>query len=308
MAADYTATALLAEIRRRGRIPTDDPSYTNANLLLEADTQIREVFVPLIMKSRVDYYLRYEDQTLVTNQQAYPIPSRAVASTLRQVLWIDSTGRELELMPDVATAVPSHATTSGPPYGYVIRDDEVVLLPKPNAALGTLRIWYEYRPASLVTSGFFTVASVAGGNVTLTTSVTWTADSRYDFVKAKQPFALLAVDADPTGTGTNTVVPFGTSPSSRIAAGDYMCLPGESPVPQLPGELFSPLALAVAAEVLAQYSPEESLIKRNQLGQVLGDWQASLSPRQRGRQIKQINQNSAIRRGSTSRRSSNWEP
>ena len=307
MAADYTAAGLLAEIRRRGRVPADDPDYTDANLLLEADAQLNEVFVPLILRTRADYYMRYEDQTLVANQQAYSIPYRSSASLIRQVIWIDSASCESELQPVPPTDAAQWATTTGTPVYYAIRDDQIIVMPAPNAAVGTLRVWYEYRPAKIVSSGYFTVQSVSSTDVVLTASVTWTAASRYDFIKGKPPFALLSVDADPTGTGTSATVPF-ASIASRIEAGDYMCLPGESPVPQLPAELQSALALAVVAEVLLQYSPDESVIRISQLEKVLSEWGSVLAPRQRGRSIKVVNRNSAMRRSRTSRRSSNLGP
>ncbi len=307
MALDYTTVGLLSEIRRRARLDNADADFTDAALLAEADTQLSEVFVPLIMRTRSDYYLRHEDQTLVTDQQTYAIPYRAVASAVRQVCWIDSTGSETELQPVPPTETSQWATLSGTPVYYAVRDDELVILPKPNAAIGTLRVWYEYRPAKLVGSGYFTVTAVTDADVTVNGSVTWTAASRFDFIKAKPPFTLLQADAAPTGADTDTVVPFADL-GDRVSVGDYLCLPGESPVPQIPAELVSALALAVVAEVLLQYSPDESVIRISQLEKVLSEWGGILAPRHRGRSIKVVNRSSAMRRSRTSRRSSNLGP
>jgi hypothetical protein len=295
---DYTAAGLLAEIRRRARIPDTDPDFTDINLLKEADSQTLETFVPLIQAARSDYYMRYEDLAIVAGQVRYPLPSRSVASRVRQILWVDGAGIEWELNPHLTTDQVRWSGMSGTPEAYAIRDDELIIYPMPGAPEGAIRVWYEYRPARLVTTGFFTVESVAPGTVTLTAPVTWTNASTYDFVKATPPFVTLGVDADPTGTGALAVVPFpAASIPLRLSAGDYMCLPGETPVPQIPAELQSALALAVATEIISQYAPEQSVLLYQKLGKVLEDQKAMLAPRSRGRSIKVVNRNSFFRRG-----------
>lgn len=305
---DYTTVGLLAEIRRRGRVPTLASDFSDSELLLIADTCMRETFVPLIMRCRADYYLRSADQTLVANQQNYPVPTRAVLNSVRKVEWIDTSGSEMELFPKAVTEASAYSDPGTPLY-YGIQDDIIVLMPAPNAALGTLRVHYEYRPAKLVSSGYFTVDSTTSTTVTLTESVTYTAASRYDFIKKDAPFALLGIEADPTGTGTGTTLTFPAADvPSRLAAGDFMCLPGETPVAQIPAELHSTLALASAIECMWEYSPDEAALQDQRLQRSLQQWEGLLAPRMRGRQPKQVNRNSAIRRRGAWRRSTNLEP
>lgn len=306
---DFTTVGLLSEIRRRGRIPSLASDFSDSELLLIADTCMRETFVPLLMRCRSDFYLRSDDQTLVADQATYPVPTRAVLNSIRKIEWIDSSGSEVELFPMPATDVSLYSGQAGTPMYYAVRDDLLVLAPTPNAALGTLRVWYEYRPSKLVSSGYFVVSSVSSPNIVLTSSVTWTAASRYDFVKADAPFSLLGIDADPTGTGTSSTIVFpAASIPTRLEADDFMCLPGETPVPQLPAELHSSLALAAAVECMWEFSPDEAALQDQRLQRALQQWENLLAPRTRGRQPKQINRNSAIRRRGTFRRSSNMEP
>ena len=304
MGHDYTATALLAEIRRRSRIPSDDADFSDTNLLREVDSQLLETFVPLVQSMRGDHYVRYEDQTIVSGQAEYPIPSRSIGSRIRQVVWIDSADDEFELYPNPFTNEIIWQDT-GEPCEYAVRDDLIVLLPTPSAAHGTLRIWYEYRPSKVVSSGYFVVDSVTSTTVTLTASVTWDADSRYDFVKATPPFTLLGVNADPSSTGSGTTLTFPAADiPSRLAAGDYMCLQDETPVPQLPAELHPALALAVAAEAVSQYDPAHGSQLSQKLGVALAGARSLLAPRARGRAEKMVNRNSSLRQNSYVRRSS----
>jgi len=301
---DFTTTGLLAEIRRRARIPDTDPDFTDANLLKEADSQLLETFVPLIQAARADFYMRSEDQVIVAGQTRYPLPSRAAGARLRQVLWLDSSGMERELNPHVATDQVRWSGMVGTPEAYAIRDDELLLFPVPGNASGSLRIHYEYRPGRLVSAGFFLVSAVAPGAVTLTAPVTWSPSTSFDFIKATPPFTLLGAGVDPNGSGTNMVLTFPQAMiPPRLAPGDYMTPFGESPVPQIPAELQSALALAVAAEVVSQYAPEQSVMLYQKLGKVLEGQTAMLAPRTRGKSIKVINRNSLLRRH-TYRRSS----
>jgi hypothetical protein len=296
---DFTTVGLLAEIRRRARIPDADPDFTDINLLREADSQTLEMFVPLIQAARADFYMRFEDLPLVAGRSRYPIPARAIGSRVRQIMWVDSAGTEWELYPHTSSDQVRWSGMSGTPEAYAIRDDELLILPTASAADGAIRVYYEYRPARLVSSGYFTVTAVAVSSVTLSAPVTWTTASAYDFIKATPPFATIGVEVKPTGSGSNVLVPFpSASIPPRLAVGDYMCLPGESPVPQIPAELQSALALAVSAEVISQYAPEQSVLLYGKLDKVLEGQKAMLAPRSRGRSQKVVNRNSFLRRGS----------
>ena len=308
----WTTTELLADIRRRARLSTTDPDHTDANLLLDADSVMDEVIVPLVLIARSDYYTRHEDQSIVAEQQTYPIPSRAVASVPRQVFWVDGSGTYRELA-YLTLADSLGFNDSGEPEAYTIRDNEVWLLPTPSTASGSLRIAYEYQPGKLVLpSACAVVEGVDRTTGTLDCTdvpTTWTNATILDIVKGTSPFVLLAADLDPTTvtTGASGSVDFVATDlpdASRLpssATGDYICPAGYSCIPQIPADLHSLLALGVAVEVLDQVGDPLANLMRQKLGQALTAAQRKLSPRVKGSPQKIVSRNSPLRRGRRAR-------
>lgn len=258
----YTTTELLAEIRRRAKISDSDPDYTTANLLLEADAQLNELIVPVILAARSDYYVRTEDQAITADVSAYPIPSRAVASVPRQVYVVDSASESREI-PFVTLAERHLFPASGEPVAYTVVDDTVVLLPTPSRTVDTLRIAYEYQPNALIAASSCAITEDYDGALGTfsCTSVptTWTNSTILDIVSGTSPFSVLGVALDPTTvvTGASGTVDFVLAQvPSRITEGDYpfyLCPTGYTCVPQLPADMHSMLALAVVCEILDQH-------------------------------------------------------
>lgn len=306
--ATWTNTELLAAIRRRARLSSSDPDYTDANLLLDADQQLDETLVPLILGARSDYYATTADQAITASQAAYPIPSRAVASVVRQVHVVNSAGelREIEFLP----LGDRHLfPTSGEPRAYTVLDDEVILLPTPSTTTGTLRITYEYQPGLLVAStavALVTAIDTGTGDVTgANVPAAWTTSDTFDFVKGTSPYKLLAagLTASSVTTGASGDITFtvGDLPS-RLAVGDYVCLTGEAPMPMIPADLHGTLAMAVAAEVLDQMGDPMAAAMRAKLGQALAAARRKLSPRVKGSPQPIVSRNSALR----TRRGRRW--
>lgn len=313
MALSYTSTELLASIREQGRIPDESPDATDAKLLLMANRQMEQVFVPLVRKARAEWYQAYEDQTIVAGTSEYRIPSRATTSSVRTVLWIDSSGVHRELAPVPLTDRHLYPPTRGVPAVYTIVDDSVALLPTPSSALGTLRIVFERRPGQIVpVSQSAVVATVVSATTPYSYTLTSVgADlvtpigSLVDFQDPKAPFSLRVMGMTLTGLG-NT----GTGAGRTIRVGDYFTVAETNVIPCLPPELHSLLALATAAEWLLPIDPQMSSVLSARLAQGLSDLGTLLSPRQQGRQQKLKSTSSRLRRGGRRGRNflSGWHP
>lgn len=313
MAEEWTTTELLTAIRAKGRLAADDPDATNSALLSLADDQMKTRFVPAIRAARADWYSAFEDTALVAGQDAYRIPHRAASSSVRTVLWYDSSGRRFECYPVSMSDQHAYSTRSGRPQWYAIEDDRVRLIPKPASALGTLRIYYERRPATLIeTSGALQVAGELSDATTLVVSAGAVNPSGIlaegdlaDLVKKDPPFSACFIGREITDIS----LVFGAYliffeydsatmqlPTSDSVATDWLCPAGESPIPQIPPELHPLLALVTAAEYLQPIDPEA-------YDTLMGDFSARfeqaiklLSPRQQGRQQK-MRGGSTLRRG-----------
>jgi hypothetical protein len=304
----WTTTELLADIRRRARLSTTDPDHTDANLLLDADGQMDELIVPLVLGANSDFYVRTEDQPITVGQALYPVPSRAVANVPRQVFVVDSSGQAVEL-PHVPMNDRYNYPPTGSPCAYTMQDDCVLLLPTPESTADTLRIAYEYQPGKLVlpsACGLTIDVAVATGIVECAlVPTTWTGATLLDIVRGTSPFSLLAENLNPAAvtTGALGFVTFAVAdlpPAQRFANesfGDYLCPTGTTCLPQIPADLHSVLALAVAVEVLDQVGDPLAQGMRGKLELAVRRAAGKLQPRVKGAPHKIVSRNSYLRRG-----------
>lgn len=316
MSEAWTTAELIVDVRRQGGLSDDDPDSSDAEILTALNRAQKTIFVPAIRKVRAEYYVTHAEQTLVADQGEYRIPNRAATNSVRQVFFVDSSGRFNELTP-VSLGDIIRYPTPGRPVRYAVKDDRLVLLPAPSSALGTLRILFERRPSTLIsTSGIQTVVTagvstgqgntVSGVDYLLTTSGLESAlgGSILDIVRAKPPFSLSIRDGLGTfasivilGPPTDFLVFTSGSWDNLPDTGDYLCPAGETCIPQLPVELHPMLALAAAVKLTRPQDIELARELQVELDMDLPRVLASLAPRQQGKQQKLRSDKSYLRRG-----------
>lgn len=297
MAQTWDTDELLEQIRDDARLADDDPEATDAILLRRATRILQDSYAPAVRKVRSDYYIAYKDIALTEGRAAYPIPRRALTSSVRLVRAVDSSNRELELMPAPLEDV-SHvrAGYTGRPLAYAIADDRIVVTPTPNNSTYTLRIAFEYRPSELV-------VPVAGTNVTTVSSSSYsggthtivaaaalfTDNSVIDVVRKDAPFSSPVLDATIDVTGASIAV---SSYSGLLdinlglVAGDWICSAGETPIPQIPAELHPCLAMHTAAEFLVAIDPAGAQQLKLNADEKMARALGAMAPRKQGQQMK----------------------
>jgi hypothetical protein len=271
VAYDTTST-LIPAIKRRAMLPTTQSTYQTADFLAVLNSELQATLVPLLMSVREEYFVADSDTAMVVGQSAYDIPSAAVGGDLRQVLAVsaqDGSTRPLaRFEPEQVTGLP---TGNGTPYGFVVKDEQVVLYPPPQNTLENLRLSYHRRPNTLVdASACGVVTATTSSTITFTgsPSIPNSGGTPFDVVKASPQFKAISLTVGGNSGGVITVS--GTVPSS-VAIGDYVCVSGQSPVPQIPAELH-PLLVLRAVCVIAQGLGD---------GQLLQMAQAELTEKQR---------------------------
>jgi hypothetical protein len=253
MAFSFTADDLITSIKKRGRVPTSQTTFTNANLLTLADQELEVGLLPQIMKNREDYYLHETDIDVVSGKSQYRIPKRAIGGKVKSVCLVESNGDENPLEKiDYENRI--YYTNAANPVFY-IKNNSIVIVPEPDTTLAaqTLRVSYFIRPSSLVLeSSAATITAINTNTNEVTVSAvpsTITASTPIDFVRSDGGFECLDIDVTPTGL-TSTTFTFSSLPTD-LEVGDYICLAGETPIPQIPAELHTVLALRVTVTVLA---------------------------------------------------------
>lgn len=216
---DYTSTALIHRVKR---ISGNAPGLSTSDYLEYINSEVRSVFVPLMMSLDKTFFQESVDVTISSSGTL--IPSRAIGSTVLDVAWVDS-GDTSEL-PYVERLGPSSRSP-----GWYLKRNRVMYV----NVTGTARISYNVMPSELVEVSRCGVVSVSGTTYYTVTSVpsVIVTGSVCDVVQGKPQFDALAKDKTVSNVaGTN--IYFSALPSSDVVAGDYVCLAGESPVLQVP--------------------------------------------------------------------------
>lgn len=250
MATDYTTTGLLESLRNRGMLPDNAGEALDDSDLLDILTdELQTSIVELLIDTNEEYLVTHEDISVTANTAAYDIPERAVGAVVRNVAWLEGSDTYTPL----ARIEPENEFEPGQ-EGFKFEGDQLVLVPTPTES-GTLRVSYFRRPNDLVaTTRVGTVSSVAGDVITLTAaypsvfSLTSSTGQKYDLINGSGNFGSLEDGLTCTALSGSTVTLTGVP--TTLAKGDYVCLKGESPVPQMPVELRKVLIAKAAARAL----------------------------------------------------------
>lgn len=255
MAQDWTTTALLTSVKRRTMLASANETLSDTDILQIATEEMQTEIMDVLMSVREEYAVQIHDISLQAGVSTYALPPRAVGETLRNVQILSNT----DYLPlDRIEPERRHEYTSAQnePLGYMLQDDSVVIVPTPKSS-GTLRLSIHRRPNALVpVASTARVATISGPRTTISDTTVPTAliptasNVPVDVVDGTPGFRTLAQDfATTTGTNSAQIVLTSALPAS-VAAGDYVCLAGESCVPQIPAELHPLLYQRTAGKVL----------------------------------------------------------
>lgn len=277
MGFDYTTTNLIADISRKCFIPTSQVTFSIPDLLAMADEELQIGVVPLVMRTREEYFVAYKDTTITGTENGFDLPPRAIGGVLREVTIIQN--------PDSADTpnerkIPQLAAEDAPYnnnfnnflglQSFYLRNNQVILSPNASAFGGgiLLRQYYFLRPNKLVqvnqTSQIVSITNnVATVNVIPAGFGSGLFQISSDVVKSIPGFGLLAMDETVTCNTTDLTITFtnnlSTYGSNGIQVGDYICLAGETPIPQIPVELHTLLAQRTAVKILESLGDEKNL-------------------------------------------------
>jgi len=257
MATEYEAAYHIEQARLRGGIPQTDSRFTDARMLALLTAEMQGAVAALVHAAKAEHGIVPYSVAATAGTQRYTLPPSAFANTLRDVYWLTADGRSTPVQ-QISAADRRVYTYSGQPginpLFYVLQGSTLILYPTPSAA-GTLAMPYYARPGTLVP-----VADVAqvvlvngpGSFAVETASIPipiLANPPTLDVVRGTPGFETLISNSQyvvtpNSPTGGLTAYDFGGD--VVVSEGDYLCLPGQSPVPQLPVELFPLLHARVA--------------------------------------------------------------
>lgn len=242
----YITDTLLPTLRLLPLMPSVQSLFTDANLLTIMTFEMRSKIVPLIDNQTEEYFVHYDDIPYVNGTTTYTIPPRATTAKLRGISFVDPNGNEVRLPrlrpEDIMGNVNSSGLAINPAlWGCFLKNNKVCLY------LGTwggnsgayqyVRLRYIRQPNRLVLStDCAQVVSIAGNIVTVNAvPSTFTTSETYDIVQnVPQMFDSLLDDGTITAVSSTTITFTAGMVPSTLAAGDWICLAGQSPIPQIP--------------------------------------------------------------------------
>lgn len=293
--ANYTVDSLLLPtLKRRGLLPNTQETLADTDYLALANDELQSYIVPLILRAREEYLVTSTDITVVAGTQSYPIPSRAVGGKVRNVQISDATSSttyrqlarvEPEQCPDVGS--------SGDMWGYYFQGNNIVLSSSPTSG-GTLRVTYHLMPNELVAvaqcAPITSIASLSSKILTATAVSGWaTAATNYDIVKAKPGFD--TYELENSATRSSNTFTFTSALDTNIVVGDYVCLAGESPIPQIPQALHPLLAHRVVLRALEALGDPKAQVAAKTCEELTKSAITLLTPRSDGNARVVINRN-----------------
>lgn len=292
-----TADRLIEGVKRKVTIPASQVRLTTSDMLDMADDIISGDLVPLLISLRQEYFVTDSTTALVSAQEAYDIPYRAIGRTLRDMKLQDSSGAEKD-MTLVALEDEHLFITGGDPHSFYFKGDKVVIIPPPGTTTNVLHMFWEMPPNRLV------LTSEAAQVVSKTTTVVTvssipsviTTGTVVDFIQNKQGSSTLDFDVTvQNASGTSLTFTSGDIPTT-LAVGDWISVAQTSPVIQLPDEMYSLLETKLARDICYSisdfegYKMMEAKEKKDEM-----NIKMLLEPRIQGESTKIINRRGLLR-------------
>lgn len=259
MSKPLTSNKLIASVKRRAQIPTNQNTFSNQDFLELANEEMAIGLVPSILELHEDYFLWEQDIELVSGQSNYRIPYRAAGNKLKDVYYVDNNNNlyELTRIGNDELAEYNGPFTTGYIRAFRVQNNEVIIEPSINGYVGgKLRFLYFIRPNDLVIDeegGVITGINRTTGSITLASlPKAYSVSQKYDFIQSTSPHVHLEIDlsAVSINSAQKSLTFDPASIPEDLEIGDYLCLAQESIVPQVPTDLHVVLAHRTAARCL----------------------------------------------------------
>ncbi len=269
----------MASIRRRGFI-SDGSGLSLDDILQYATDEMRSYITAFLKGIREEFLVSTLDVSVTNGVVAAPV--RAVGAALRTIGWVLSNGNERflpRIEPENAGGLEG---ATGEPSGYMFQGNNVILLPAPTS--GTVRLRYQQRPGQLVSTDACALISSDGpGALDVDTRPSgWDETLFYDIVSHVPNFTLAAMDLEGEWTSPTVFTPDVTLDTADVTINDYMCLAGETCIPQVPPELFDLLAQATAYKIAQAMGSQRTGNIKSGLDELEKQMTQILSPRSDG--------------------------
>lgn len=261
MRPQYDVETLIETIKRACSVPTSQLTYTNSGWAALANDLLQTDVVPLIMSTREDYFVTFEDVSSPSGG-VIPFPESAIGSKLRNVCLVTQTNPlilvnlpRIDLDVIAGVGFYNYNTLSG----FYVQGNDIYLYPNNSVPVGSTIRLYLYRRSLVLAAPdqYGQVESIDSGTNTLTLNYVptdWEIGTELNAVGSQPNFLITNAAMEITSVSTPTVV---VDTIEGIEVGDYISELGYSAVPQIPIEAHNYLAQLTAAKALVGLGDNE---------------------------------------------------
>lgn len=300
-APSYTVDGLVASVRNKYITPASQNLFQDADIVGLLDEEMRETIVPLILSAREDFWTLNYDQA-ISGAAAYTIPPRACGGILRDVVFVDTQGNEIEMTrlspAQIKSTFPFGYQLPLYTFGFYLKHDQLLPYPQQaiNATAYTLRMKIFRRPNNLTLSANCgQITNIVGNVITLSSfDTTWTTSTKFDIIQPTPPmFTSLQDDSVITAlSSANSTITLQTVPAA-LAVGMWVCPQYMTCVPQIIYDAF-PLLVRRGVCALASSLGDSQGAERAEKDyeRTIPKFLGVIQPRVQGTAKKVVNRNS----------------
>lgn len=258
--AEWDTAALAERIVAAAHLSRGSRYQTIDSLLPLVDQHLRTLVVPELLKVAEDWLTSTVTYAVASGTDTYRLPYRCLR--VLDVALLDSSGCPQAWFSRATTEQVKQRRThgwtrpTGVPQYWTTEANSLRLSPVPDAGATqyTLRVRFARRPGRLVDSagtGAWLVTAVDGPTVSLFGTGNPTNEAAVDLIRGTPNFESVADDAVSLGgSGAGTSWQVDLENPGTLAVGDYLALPGTSPVPQVPLDYLAVLEMSVVEQIL----------------------------------------------------------
>lgn len=219
MARYLSTNLLIADVKRRGMLPSTQNTFTEEDFLAFANEEMDIGLVPHILSFHEDYLLISEDIALEPNISRYPLPHRSIGNKIRDVSYKDPSNTIFEMTrifieDEAYFQYGPLGSVNGPLKAFYMEGNEIVLMPDIGHSIyGHLKVSYYIRPNQLVSES--NVANVSAvdyknGLITIDTlPLSFSGETIFDITSSRSPHKLVGKDLVPAAQN-GIIFTFGT--------------------------------------------------------------------------------------------------
>ncbi len=295
---DFTTRGLIYSAKLHAATPSSQSLYTDTDFLEMLNHNMISDLIPFIKSANEEYFVIYNDQLLISGKDDYTIPPRALGGALRDIVMVDTNGREL----DLPRLQPELIKYGGAYYaqrifGIYLKGDRAIFYPAmqnpPQESF--IRFKYERRPNDLCLledAGQITVIDALNKQITLSNvPAAWGSTTTLDIILPIPQFSSVVDDIAIQSVAGNVITL--TTWNDNIMVGQWVAESMTTPIAQLPYEAHKAIELSGALSILTAQDDKSAIPNlREELDRAKSSLMKIITPRVEGSPTKVINRNS----------------